>query len=190
MAKDLEARVRIEQEVKRFNRRLDTLAKRLGKQSPVYQKAVSKMRYNFGDNLRVNKEGVWQLARPAEIAQRYNMSDIKNIQVPTYGELKKEYEAGYEAIKKQKIAEGQAIEGGDISFSEYINTSMAIKENLGALYDVIEGHKEVDEETLQKALNANDILHMTKADLAEMGITDGKKTYEMLWEAAEVISAL
>lgn len=116
-------------EVARYNKRLVTLASRLGTDSPLYQNEVSKLNYWLdADNIRYNKQGIIQIAKPASLTDKMSLNQLKNLNVKKWQTIKEQYAESF------KEAQEELPQGEKLSLSQYINNMSNIAENLGVLY--------------------------------------------------------
>lgn len=146
----------VQSAVRRFNDRMQTLAKNLGTSDLYYQKMQAKADALFGDNMRY-KDGVVGLKNPSQIFNDDEMNDILeqiDKDFTTYGQLKKEfaeYKKEYRAYEeKSGLPEIKDIKA-------FSNWKTDLPEKIKSMY---EGGN-----VSQKAL---DILHRSRKSYADL----------------------
>ena len=146
----------VQSAVRRFNDRMQTLAKNLGTSDLYYQKMQAKADALFGDNMRY-KDGVVGLKNPSQIFKDDEMNDILeqiDKDFTTYGELKKEF-AEYKKDYKMYEEKSAIPEIKDIkAFSQW---KTDFPEKLKSMYN--------DGNLSEKAL---EILHRSKKSYADL----------------------
>lgn len=161
---DIVAVGRMRTEVNRENRRLRDLASTYGKESSIYQDAISQIHNNIGaDNMRVNNNGVWQIARPADLVKKgYSVEDIKKTAPMTRQAIEKEYASQYQqyleeqrffakneppTVSWQDQFEEEFEEDETMDFSTFVSAIADLPNALQKLYE------NQDNEVVQSALD-------------------------------------
>ena len=153
----------VQSAVRRINERIKTISTKLGDKSTLLNNYESLIDVMLPDNTRM-KNGVVQIHTPSDIYKDPDkMEALKHIEdsIKTWGELRKDYEPGYERYLESGDVE---FMGDKVTLEEYINVTIDLPQALVYLY------------------SASDT-DAGKNGLEIMGIKGRRKTYQELNKA-------
>ena len=152
----------VQSAVRRFNYRMETIAKNLGADSPIIEDMKANLDVNFSGNYRI-KNGVPQLIKPGQIYKDQEMNNAMRVldeTVPTWGEIRKDFEPQYERYTEQE----QFFGNEPVELPKFISVLMSIPEKIKIASD-------------QNITDALDILR----------VRGRKKTYAELQRVAQLV---
>ena len=129
----------VQSAVNRINSRIRTASAHFGDDSKIVQDMYTKLDLLIPqENLRFNADGVLQIARPYDLFKNADAHEVlynfDNTDIKTYGDIKAEYQKGYDSFKESSEFFESDIRAS-MSIDDFITTFSTLSDALQWAYD-------------------------------------------------------